>query len=270
MDDEPKQISGPHGDGIDHYKANLEAFEHVNMAWEDEIKYAQSLVEKRQHQLSASAFIVGAAMVFVGVLASNSTPAPTLKTIAIMSLAGAMMLISINYTLTSSEFWIPAVRIAWKCFHWRQPGCLYFALIKVQEFRRENGKRASRTLIPDDEEIDYWLILDKPSDISNTRTKRLRSAYVNIKPRNDALNTRIKYANIWFFRATIAGLIAFSMYTWTIYTPEGGLTHGNSNSDRSTENGQEENHTRTGNGNLEQAIDRDGKDINESDTQEKP
>jgi len=243
--DTSQDPSIPNPDGIDHYKANCEAFNHVLLAWNDEVKYAESLVHKRQHQLTAIAFVVGGAMIFVGALASNSTPPPSLGTIVVTITSGFMMLISINYTLTSDEFWIPAVRICKECFDFRKPACIYDGLMEAQALKKKNGTRSSRSFIEDLEEIQLWLILDKPADVSNARTRRLYAAYQDIKPNNDRLNTRIKYANTWFFRAVFAGLVAFTLYMLTIYTHQKGPTYECVAPSRNSGYVQEEADTRT-------------------------
>ena len=221
------------------YLANVEAFKQVRMLWDDEIECCCSLVEKRQHMLTALAFIVGASMVFVGIVSSKNSPPPSLFTIICIGFSSLTMLVALNLTLTSSEFWIPAMKALSSEVWPPRPKGIFHGINKVRRIRRRNGVRVSREIIVDEDELKIWLIIDEPAEISNARTTRLFAAYGKMIERNETLKTRIKSAQFWFLRSVMIGLVGFWGYIYTVYQQPGGSTNDYGTGNRLPTHGEE-------------------------------
>ena len=226
----------PNGLHVDHLEANRLAFEQLKMAWDDEVDFAETLVGKRQHTLTATAFIVGASMVFVGVMASTSTPTPSWWTLGFLIGAGGLMLISLNYTLSSSPFYGPAIRAVWKEIKYIRVYRVRRAGVQVIKIRRSIGKRASRDLFGIELlDVETWLIVDKPADVITSRTYYLHTAYIKLRSKNDKIKKRIKGGTAWFFHSLTLGLFAFAAYLITISNYSEGIMHDHGTIGRQTE-----------------------------------
>ncbi len=205
--------------------------EHIQFLWDDQVKLAETLVEKRKTQSSVLAIVIG-----LGAFRIQFTQRPDeIPTLAETSLMAVQILLSAAllsfvagsyFLLTQRQsfrrvLWLVINLVAsWAIFLYRKARKLEqherdaIQLEKLEAGLEQQG-RASDAGLPEDEAVEDWLLQDEVT-VLRMRTERLTEAYRVLKQANDRVSKRLRWALFWLFSGYFLVFCTLIVYVWSM------------------------------------------------------
>ncbi len=205
-------------------------YEQVKMQWDDQVEYAETLRDRRKTGSSLLAVLVGIGIVRFQLYVKKDET---------LVLAGAgLYLLRVLMTMSSSCFIFGAYflfversicrRRTWQLADWILRRITYFyrlarvldpaetAAITVKPTKvPPQRERASKILVPDDEELEKWEAVSEV-EVIQERTWRLQQAYRSLEGQNRTVSGRIRNGVIILFAGFVLAFVAFLVYIWSI------------------------------------------------------
>lgn len=206
-------------------KAAEATYEHVRMLWDNQVDCAKDLTEKRKNLSAMMAILLGLGLFRLQLFRRQD------EVLAVPGWAASCV-------LASSVLAMLAFTIGGYLLYTQRPNCrrsmlwLYWEarrwvayLIKLARANKDSPAAtlgphpptlwpAGRVLdltLPDDEDLNDWF-LQPPLVVIQTRTQRLRNAYITLRARNNRVAKRLREALFFLFAGFFMVFVALGMY----------------------------------------------------------